>query len=187
MDTIDIVIKKRDGESVKLSVKVAVTTLQLQQGLMHVKKLDEFDGMLFDFGKSIFAEMWTKDTSISLDMLFFDSCHKLVCIHENTMPYDETRLGCDKPVAYVLAIASGQVKALGITIGDVSEYYSGMTQNESRKSDNSHIKARYMENPDTNTESGQNLWPLFWHCVMPQLDHVLYAKSVFNIVLSTKK
>ena len=118
MNTIDIIIQKREGSSVKLLVKAPTTEFQLQKGLMYVKKLIGYDGMIFDFGESQFLNMWMKNTFISLDILFFDSSRKLLCIHENTMPYDNTPLGCSKPARYVLEIGGGRTKALGITIGD---------------------------------------------------------------------
>ena len=118
MNTIDVVIYKQDGSTVKFLVKVPTTVLQQQRGLMYVEKLDGFDGMLFDFGENQFVSMWMKNTFIPLDMLFFDSNHKLACIHENTVPHDETPLGCNQPVRYVLEIDGGRAKKLKITVGD---------------------------------------------------------------------
>ena len=118
MNTIDIVIQKQDGTA-ELSVKVAITPLQRQQGLMYVEKLEVYDGMLFDFGEDQFINMWMKNTFIPLDMLFFDSSLRLACIIESAVPHDETLLSCHKPVRYVLEIDGGRAKALGITAGDV--------------------------------------------------------------------
>lgn len=124
MGTIDIAIQKQDGSTVKLSVRLAITAMQQAEGLMYVEKLDEFDGMLFDFGEDIFPQMGTPDTSISVDFLFFDNNHELVCIHENIAPYDETLREHHDPVRYVLEIGGGRAKALGITVGDILKYQS---------------------------------------------------------------
>ena len=118
MSTIDAVIYKQNGSAVKLLVKVPTTASQGQQGLMYVKKIDGYDGMLFDFGEDQFVNMWMKNTFIPLDMLFFDSNHELAYIHENTVPQDETPIGCSKPVRYVLEIDGGRAKTLGIAVGD---------------------------------------------------------------------
>ena len=85
---------------------------------MYVKKLDGYDGMLFDFHEDQFVNMWMKNTFIPLDMLFFDTNRKLEYIHENTVPHDVTPLGCSKPVRYVLEIDGGRTKTLGINVGD---------------------------------------------------------------------
>ncbi|MCL2673187.1 MAG: DUF192 domain-containing protein [Alphaproteobacteria bacterium] len=120
-ETVDIVIRKQDGRTVQLSVKTADTPLQWQKGLMFVKKLDGYDGMLFDFKESRFVNMWMKNTYIPLDMLFFDSDRRLACIHENAVPHDQTLIGCCKPVTHVLEISGGRTRALGIALGDVLE------------------------------------------------------------------
>ena len=122
MDTINIVIQKQDGSTVELSVKLATTELQIRRGLMFVKELDGYDGMLFDFGEDQLTNMWMKNTFIPLDMLFFTSDRKLACIIENTVPHDETLLNCCKPVRYVLEIGGGRARKLGITTGDIFEY-----------------------------------------------------------------
>ena len=117
MNTSDIIIKKQDGSTVNLLVKIPLTNTQLNQGLMYVKKLDGYDGMLFDFGESKFLNMWMKNTHIPLDMLFFDSNCKLIYMYENTVPHDNTSLGCAS-ARYVLEVGGGRTKELGISIGD---------------------------------------------------------------------
>ena len=116
MNLTDIIIKKQNGSIVKLLVKIQETESQFNKGLMFVKKLLGYDGMLFDFGENQVINMWMKDTYIPLDILFFDSSRKLIYIHENTVPLEITPLWSGKPVRYVLEIGSGQVNTLGITV-----------------------------------------------------------------------
>lgn len=117
MNISEIIVRKQDGSAVKLAVKIPETETQLLQGLMYVEKLVGYDGMLLDFGESKFLNMWMKNTFIPLDMLFFDSAHRLIYIHENAMPHDCSSLGCIES-RYVLEIDGGRARELGITIGD---------------------------------------------------------------------
>ena len=114
----DIVIQKKNMENIKLVVKIPISKLQHNQGLMYIKKLDGYDGMLFDFGESQYVNMWMKNTFIPLDILFFDSNRKLINIIENTIPHDKTPLGSSIPTRYVLEVKSGIVKKFGVAVGD---------------------------------------------------------------------
>jgi len=133
LDTIEtsgIVIHKQNGQAVTLSVRTAVTPEQQSTGLMFVQSLDGYDGMLFDFQESQYIYMWMQNTYIYLDMLFFDSNNELVYIHENAIPHDLTLIGPHLPIRYVLEIAGGRAKDLGITIGDSLEALEELVQTE---------------------------------------------------------
>ena len=120
-DTTEIVIRKQNGQTVTLIVQTALTPEQQSTGLMFVQSLDDFDGMLFDFQESQNIYMWMHNTYIYLDMLFFDSSNRLMYIHENAIPHDLTLIGPHVPVRYVLEIAGGRARDLGISIGDSFE------------------------------------------------------------------
>jgi len=117
MNIFDIIIQKQNGLTVKLLVKIPKTERQIQRGLMYIKKLIGYDGILLDFGESKFLNMWMKNTLVSLDMLFFNSNCQLMCIHENAVPNDKTSICCES-VRYVLEIDGGRTRQLGITFGD---------------------------------------------------------------------
>ena len=130
IDTTEIVIRKQNGQAVTLSVRTALTPEQQSTGLMFVQSLDGYDGMLFDFQESQYIYMWMQNTYIYLDMLFFDSSNELVYMHENAIPHDLTLIGPRLPIRYVLEIAGGHARDLGITIGDRLEALEELVQNE---------------------------------------------------------
>ena len=113
----DIIINKKDGSLIKFKIKIPETKASLLNGLMYLKKLNRFEGMLFDFGENGFINMWMNNTLIPLDIMFFDSARSLVYIYENAIPHDKTSFGCAN-VRYALEIGGGRTKKLGITIGD---------------------------------------------------------------------
>jgi len=130
INTTEIVIRKQNGQAVTLTVRTALTPEQQSAGLMFVQSLDDYDGMLFDFQESQNIYMWMMNTYIYLDMLFFDSSNKLVYIHENAIPHDLTLIGPHVPVRYVLEIAGGLTRDLGITIGDHLEELEELGSND---------------------------------------------------------
>ena len=69
-----------------LNVKVADTKESRIKGLMHIKKLDAYSGMLFVFPENKHASIWMKNTLLSLDIYycFFRSNSKISIKHDVT-------------------------------------------------------------------------------------------------------
>jgi len=92
---------------IRLEVRVAETPEQRSQGLMHVRSMTEFTGMLFLFpGEGILA-MWMQNTHVPLDMLFLRSDGSIASIAADTVPLSTRRISSGEPVASVLELNAG--------------------------------------------------------------------------------
>lgn len=92
------------------SFELARTPDEHTRGLMHRKNLCDTCGMVFIFDTEEPQAFWMKDTSIPLDIYFYDARGKLVDIARNMRPQDETRdpmIFRSKPAQYVVEVAQG--------------------------------------------------------------------------------
>lgn len=76
------------GEST-LNLQLALTDTELQKGLMFRTELAEDHGMLFLFKSPKKQKFWMKNTSIPLDIGYFNASGRLLEVHQ-LFPYDET-------------------------------------------------------------------------------------------------
>lgn len=108
------------GDKASFDVAIARSDEELKKGLMFVKELPEFSGMLFDFrrfeGQGV--AMWMKNTYIPLDMLFLDCDMKLVGVYENAEPLSLTRIESKRDFCYVVEINGGKARELRLAVGD---------------------------------------------------------------------
>lgn len=99
-------------------------------GLMGFGSFPKHQAMLFDFTREREVGFWMKNTLIPLDMIFLSREGKIVKIHGNAIPHDETTIRSPFPVRYVLEINGGLSRQLGLTEGlqarsaDLPEKYS---------------------------------------------------------------
>lgn len=101
-------------------LELAITREEKAKGLMNRKALAPDNGMLFVEAYPRIVKMWMRNTYIPLDMLFFDGSGKIVYIHENAKPFDESAIGPDFPVMAVLELSGGTVKKHGLRVGDTA-------------------------------------------------------------------
>jgi uncharacterized membrane protein (UPF0127 family) len=78
-------------------------------------------GMLFSFGETRQVLMWMKNTYLPLDMLFVDKTGEIRTIRENAEPLSEAIIDSQVPVAFVVELNGGTVRARGIRPGDTVE------------------------------------------------------------------
>lgn len=105
------------GEIISFQVEQALTPEEQRLGLMNRERMSPKTGMIFLFQPPRVARMWMKNTLIPLDMIFFNQKGKVVYVHHNAIPMDETIISSIRPVAGVLEINAGEAKKYGIQKG----------------------------------------------------------------------
>ncbi|MBY3027419.1 MULTISPECIES: DUF192 domain-containing protein [Rhizobium] len=90
-----------------LIVKVANASDERSRGLMRRRVLSPFDGMIFAYDSPRHVQFWMKDTPLPLDMLFFDGNGRLVSLHRNAVPLDQTPIDGGSNVQYVAELEAG--------------------------------------------------------------------------------
>ncbi|GAB4275003.1 MAG: DUF192 domain-containing protein [Opitutales bacterium] len=101
----------------ELEAQIALTRKEQAEGLMHRASLEPNQGMLFVFSKAGQQQFWMKNTSIPLDVGFFNSEGKLVEVHP-LYPNDRTpvRSRSDK-IVMALEMRQGWFANHGIRTG----------------------------------------------------------------------
>ncbi|MBV1902887.1 MAG: DUF192 domain-containing protein [Marinosulfonomonas sp.] len=113
-DRVDL---RGDWGSARFSVEIADDDKSRGQGLMHRKSMAMSTGMLFIYPRPQHAAFWMRNTLIALDMIFLDATGRVVRVHENAIPLDETTIDGGNGVLAVLEINAGLSKAVGISVG----------------------------------------------------------------------
>ena len=99
-------------------VEEALSSEQRRVGLMYRRSLAEDQGMLFDFGRAEEISMWMQNTYVSLDMVFVGSDGLVTRIAENAEPLSTRIISSAGPARYVVEIAGGVAKKIGLKPGD---------------------------------------------------------------------
>lgn len=100
-------------------VYLALTPEQQRRGLMHVRRLPRFTGMLFVYRNDDIHSMWMKNTLIPLDILFIRSDGSVSSIAPMTEPLSLRSIASNEPVRYVLELNGGIAEGLGIDTDSV--------------------------------------------------------------------
>lgn len=112
-----IVIEAGANACYRFDVWLAETSAQHRRGLMHVRELPRFAGMLFLYPDTARRSMWMKNTYIPLDILFIRADGTIASIAAGTEPLSLTSIASDEPVRYVLELNAGVSAELGIEPG----------------------------------------------------------------------
>lgn len=102
---------------IELHLETAVTEAERERGLMERHSLPANAGMIFVFGRPRRVYFWMKDTPIPLDMVFLSPAGKVVGTHENAVPEDRTIISSPVGVQYVIEVAGGAARRLGLVPG----------------------------------------------------------------------
>ena len=113
----DQVHLRGDWGTARFTVEVADDDGERAQGLMHREKLASAAGMLFWYDTPSAPAFWMRNTLIPLDMIFLDAKGRVVHVHENARPLDETPISGGPGVQAVLEINGGFAGRLGIAPG----------------------------------------------------------------------
>ena len=103
-------------------IGIANTPELRKQGLQNVPMLPPESGMLFMYPIPAYNRIWGKGTLIDLDVAFILPCFSdnqgVVCSIEEVKAADEKIVDGHTSTQYVLEVAAGELKRLGIKIGD---------------------------------------------------------------------
>ncbi|MBK5945005.1 hypothetical protein CCR83_00725 [Rhodobacter veldkampii DSM 11550] len=113
----DLALIRAGERQVRLAVEVADDPAERAQGLMGRESLPKGAGMLFIYDRAQPVAFWMKNTPLPLDMIFFDAAGRVVRVHENARPFDETPILGGDAVLMVLEINGGMARRLGIGPG----------------------------------------------------------------------
>jgi uncharacterized membrane protein (UPF0127 family) len=121
-ETDTLIIKTSDKKVHSFNIEIADDAREVQYGLMNRTEMPENHGMLFLFARPAVRQFWMKNTLIPLDMLFIEPDGKIVHIHHNAKPLDETIISSQVPVVSVLEINGGIAERLKIEVGDYIQH-----------------------------------------------------------------
>ena len=106
-----------DWGQARFSVEVADDASERATGLMNRPEMASSRGMLFLYDSPVQATFWMKNTLIPLDMIFVSPEGRVLRIHENARPLDESVIDGGPGVQAVLEINGGLARRLGIVEG----------------------------------------------------------------------
>lgn len=110
-------------DGVVVSVEIAKTSQEKQQGLCCRDSLPENRGMLFVYEKPGDYRFWMKDTRIPLDMYWISFEKKIVHIEQNVQPNSFPKhFGSGIKAQYVLETNAGFAKKHNVQVGDTVEF-----------------------------------------------------------------
>jgi uncharacterized membrane protein (UPF0127 family) len=113
-DNTTIIIEAKKDACYRFDVYVASSREQQVRGLMHVRRLPEFSGMLFVYDQPAMLSMWMKNTYLPLDILFIRSDGTIANIVADTEPLSLNSIAATEPVTYVLELNAGVTEKLQI-------------------------------------------------------------------------
>ena len=111
-----------DWGQAAFAVAIADEPAEQQRGLMFVEQMPTLSGMLFVYESPRRTSFWMRNTLIPLDMLFADATGRIVTVHENAVPRDETSIPGGNDIQFVLEINAGMSGRLGIVPGDLLQH-----------------------------------------------------------------
>jgi len=122
-----IVISASRHACYRFDVYLAINNAHWRRGLMFVRELDRWRGMLFIYPGEGERSMWMKNTFIPLDMLFIRADGTISSVAANTEPQTLTSIASREPVQFVLELNAGVTRELGIVAGDAIMWAGDIT------------------------------------------------------------
>jgi uncharacterized membrane protein (UPF0127 family) len=80
--------------------------------------LVEVAGMWFIFSNEKVRRFWMRNTLIPLDIIYVSAAGLVVSIIRRATPESDRSLPSEKPALYVLELAGGEARRLGIEVGN---------------------------------------------------------------------
>jgi len=113
-DKTNLVISSSGHACYQFDAYVAASSEQRSRGLMFVRDLPDFTGMVFTYPRPARLSMWMKNTFIPLDILFFGADGDIANIAADTVPLSLDPIAATRSVRFVLELNAGVAKKLGI-------------------------------------------------------------------------
>ena len=120
-----LVISASENACYVFDIYLALNRDQQRRGLMHVRHLPEFTGMLFVYRDASIHSMWMKNTFIPLDMLYIRADGTVSSIETNTVPQSLKSISSIEPVNFVLELNAGVTERLHINTDSVVYFPTG--------------------------------------------------------------
>jgi uncharacterized protein len=120
-----IIVAADQDACYRFEVYLATSREQQIRGLMYVRNLPEWSGMLFVYTASDRHAMWMKNTYIPLDILFIRADGTISNIAANTEPLSLDTIASSEPVLYVLELNAGITKKLHIGTDSIVHVQGG--------------------------------------------------------------
>ena len=105
------------GVSHTLTVELAKTEAQRNQGLMHRKTLKDGEGMLFIFERDQALTFWMKNTLIPLSIAYIASDGRIFEIYDME-PQNLKTVASSRSGRYALEVPQGWFSRAGLGVGD---------------------------------------------------------------------
>ncbi len=109
-----LVISASEHACYVFDVYVATSREQHSRGLMYVRYMPDFTGMLFVYRQSRVLSMWMKNTYIPLDILFIRADGSIANIETHTEPLSLKSISAIEPLNFALELNAGVTERLGI-------------------------------------------------------------------------
>jgi uncharacterized membrane protein (UPF0127 family) len=113
-----LIIDSSSRGCILFDIYIANSREQRSQGLMFIRSMDEYEGMLFIYPEPAEISMWMKNTLIPLDMLFIDHKLTITAIHKNAPPLSTDIISSGGVVNGVIELNGGSAVKFGIRHGD---------------------------------------------------------------------
>ncbi len=120
-----VIIEAGENACYRFDVYLAETSAEHRRGLMFVRELPRFAGMLFVYPDSAVRSIWMKNTYIPLDVLFIRADGTVSSISRDAEPRSLTSMPSTEPIRYVLELNGGVTEELGIGPGSILHLPSG--------------------------------------------------------------
>ena len=103
-------------------VKLAINHDDKKKGLMHLKRFNNYEGMLFIYRIPQKVNIWMHNTNIPLDIIFIDEYNEIYLIKKG-YPNSNKLISSEIKVIAVLEIPRDCSKKIGINKGDKLGWY----------------------------------------------------------------
>jgi uncharacterized membrane protein (UPF0127 family) len=112
-----LVIVANEPACYRFDIYLALSREQQRRGLMFVRSMDTWTGMLFAYPSEDIHSMWMKNTFIPLDMVFARRDGTVSSVVRNTVPQSLESISSVEPVSFVLELNAGTTERLAIDAG----------------------------------------------------------------------